>query len=191
MLVQPSPLHRAAVLEMEPIQDSRGFFARSFCKKTLLKHGIEFDVVQTNVAFNRHSLTLRGMHFQLPPFCEDKIVTCLQGAIYDVIIDLNQDSPTFGKWFGITLSAENRLSLYVPKGFAHGYLTLMDNTSIHYMVSEYYTPTCESGVRWNDAAFGINWPHKEGITISSKDEQWKDFNKSTDGMIVSEGDSRG
>lgn len=187
MLVQLTPLHQAAVIEMEPLQDSRGYFARSFCKKTLSEHGLSFDMVQSNVAFNRHHGTLRGMHFQLPPYCEDKIVSCFQGAIYDVIIDLNRESPTFGKWFGQTLSVENHLSLYVPKGFAHGYQTLTENTSIHYMVSQYYTPSQESGVRWNDQAFGIEWPLKEGLIISSKDEQWKDFNISTDGMILREG----
>lgn len=187
MLVQTVPLDQAAVIEMEPIEDSRGYFARSFCKKTLLEHGLVFDGVQTNMAFNRHARTLRGMHFQLPPFSEDKIVSCFQGAIYDVIVDLNRESPTFGEWYGLTLSAENRLSLYVPKGFAHGYQTLTENTSIHYMVSEYYTPTHESGVRWNDEAFGIEWPLTEDLVISSKDEQWKDFNINTDGMTFSKG----
>lgn len=191
MLVQSIPLHQAAVIEIEPIQDNRGYFARSFCKKTLNEHGLIFDAVQTNIAFNLHANTLRGMHFQLPPFSEDKIVSCFQGAIYDVIVDLNQESPTFGKWYGLTLSLENRLSLYVPKGFAHGYQTLTDNTCIHYMVSEYYTPSHESGVRWNDKAFGIEWPITENLIVSSKDEQWKDFNQSINGMIFSEGESYG
>lgn len=191
MLVRSTPLNHAAIIEMEPIQDSRGFFARGFCKKTLADHGIFFDVVQSNIAFNHLPGTLRGMHFQVPPFCEQKIVSCHQGAIYDVIIDLNRDSPTFGEWFGLTLSAENRLSLYVPKGFAHGYQTLTEHTSIHYMVSEYYTPTHESGVRWNDGAFGVEWPHVEDLIISPKDEQWKDFNRSSDGMIFSEGEGNG
>ncbi|MGG3508894.1 dTDP-4-dehydrorhamnose 3,5-epimerase [Paenibacillus lautus] len=191
MLVQSTPLNQAAVIEMEPIKDSRGFFARGFCKKTLAEHGVFFDVVQTNVAFNHQAGTLRGMHFQVPPFCEEKIVSCYQGAIYDVIIDLNRDSGTFGKWFGLTLSAENRLALYVPKGFAHGYQTLTENTSIHYMVSEYYTPSHESGVRWNDPAFEIEWPHVGDLIISQKDKQWKDFDLSTDGVILSEGEGHG
>lgn len=191
MLVLPTPLHQAAVIEMEPIQDSRGYFARSFCNKVLSEHGLSFNMLQSNVAFNHHPNTLRGMHFQIPPFCEEKIVSCMSGAIYDVIIDLNRESPTFGKSFGITLSGENRLSIFVPKGFAHGYLTLTENTSIHYMVSEYYTPSHESGVRWNDAAFGIEWPLKKNLIISSKDEQWKDFDLRTDGMILFEGDRHG
>ncbi|MWC30905.1 dTDP-4-dehydrorhamnose 3,5-epimerase [Paenibacillus sp. MMS18-CY102] len=187
MLVWSTPLHQAAIIEKEPITDNRGYFARSFCTKTLAAHGLPFHMVQTNIAFNHHARTLRGMHFQLPPYCEEKIVTCTQGTLFDVIIDLNRESPTFGKWYGLTLSAENGLSLYVPKGFAHGYVTLTENTSIHYMVSEYYTPSHESGVRWNDPAFGIEWPLTEQLIISAKDEQWKDFNLNVDGMVLSEG----
>ncbi|MGX6441634.1 dTDP-4-dehydrorhamnose 3,5-epimerase [Neobacillus sp. K501] len=186
MIIRTTPLNGAAIIEQEPIQDSRGFFARTFCKKTMEKHGIFFDAVQANVAYNIKSGTLRGMHFQLPPFSEDKIVTCFSGAIYDVIVDLNRESSTYTKWFGVTLSEENGLSLYVPKGFAHGYLTLKDNTSIHYMVSEYYTPSSESGVRWNDDAFGIDWPNKNNLIISQKDQQWRDFNRNTDGIFLTE-----
>jgi len=188
MKVHSTPLNRAAIIEIEPIKDERGYFARSFCKKTLAEHGIQFEAVQTNEAFNRFSNTLRGMHFQLPPFCEDKIVSCMQGAIYDVIIDLNYNSSTYGNWFGVTLSAENQQSLYVPKGFAHGYMTLTDDTAIHYMVSEYYTPSHESGVRWNDDTFKINWPRTENLLISTKDQQWADFDLARDGVTLSKGD---
>lgn len=191
VIIRPTPLHKAVLIEMEPIQDNRGYFARSFCKKTLLEYGIAFDMVQCNVTMNHHPYTLRGMHFQIPPFCEDKIISCFNGAIYDVIIDLNRQSPTFGKWFGQTLSVQDTLSLYVPKGFAHGYQTLTENAGISYMVSEYYTPSHESGVRWNDSAFGIEWPHRNGIIISAKDEHWKDFNKKADGIIQNEGNSYG
>lgn len=185
MIIHSTPLDKAVVIETEHINDSRGYFARSFCKKTLSDHGIFFDVVQSNIAFNLHPRTLRGMHFQLPPFCEDKIVSCIKGAIYDAIIDLNRESPTFGKWFGKILSEDNCLSMYVPKGYAHGYVTLKENTSIQYLVSEYYTPSHESGVRWNDKAFDITWPYTDDLIISGKDQQWKNFNKDSDGMIFS------
>ena len=182
MIIRQTPLHGAAILELNPIQDDRGFFARSFCKKILSQHHIYFDAVQCNIAFNYHANTLRGMHFQLPPYSEQKIVTCISGSIYDVIIDLNRQSHTFGQWFGVTLSSENQLSLYIPKGFAHGYLTLTENAGISYMVSEFYTPSHEAGVRWNDRAFEIEWPCREGLTISSKDAKWPDFDKSKDGI---------
>ncbi|WJM07855.1 dTDP-4-dehydrorhamnose 3,5-epimerase [Paenibacillus sp. PK1-4R] len=182
MLIHPTPLNKAAVIELEPITDSRGYFARSFCQTEMKAKGINFNMTQSNVAFNLKSGTLRGMHFQKPPYSEDKIVTCFSGAIYDVIIDLNYKSSTFGKWYGVTLSEKNRFSLYVPKGFAHGYKTLTDNTNIHYMVSESYTPSHESGVRWNDEAFGIEWPESEHTIISQKDESWNAFNMKTDGI---------
>ncbi|OXM14117.1 dTDP-4-dehydrorhamnose 3,5-epimerase [Paenibacillus herberti] len=188
MKVKPTPLHKAVIFELEPIEDQRGFFARTFCKKTLAEQGLNFDVVQTNVAFNRHRNTLRGMHFQRPPYSEDKIVSCISGALYDVIIDLNSQSPTFGQWFGVTLTAENRLSLYVPKGFAHGYLTLSEDTTISYMVSQYYTSSHESGVRWDDKAFQIQWPEREGLIISLKDQNWNDFKDSIGSIFSSEGD---
>lgn len=184
MIVQPTPLHKAVLLVKEPIRDDRGYFSRSFCKKTLAEHGISFDMVQSNEAFNHSARTLRGMHFQLPPFSEEKIVTCYHGEIYDVIIDLNVASPTYGKWFGVNLSSENGLSLYVPKGFAHGYVTLTDQAGIHYMVSEYYSPSYESGVRWDDPAFGVEWPFSDHLIISKKDSNWKEFCLETDGIVL-------
>ena len=186
MKISPTPLQKAATIQWEPIRDDRGFFARSFCKRTLEQSGIFFDTVQCNVAYNHHARTLRGMHFQRPPFSEKKIVSCIRGAVYDVIIDLNQTSATFGKWFGITLSAENQTSLYVPKGFAHGYQTLTEDAAISYMVSQYYTPDFESGVRWNDPAFGIQWPFEEQLLISAKDSNWEDFDPETDGILCKE-----
>ncbi|MEK3883884.1 dTDP-4-dehydrorhamnose 3,5-epimerase [Paenibacillus sp. PL2-23] len=176
MLIKSTPLNKAMLIEIEPLEDSRGYFARGFCKKTLATHGVSFEVAQMNIAYNYLRNTLRGMHFQLPPYCEDKIVSCFEGAIFDVIVDLNQDSTTFGKWFGVELSSENRTSIYVPKGFAHGYLTLTDNVYIQYMVSEYYTPSHESGLRWDDKTLDIEWPIRDEPIISSKDMQWFDFN---------------
>lgn len=184
MIIQNTTLHRAAIITMEPIHDQRGFFARSFCKDELAKHSIPFDIVQCNIAFNHKARTLRGMHFQKPPFCEDKFVSCTSGSIYDVIIDLNRDSPSFGQWYGITLSADVGKSLYVPQGFAHGYQTLTENSSVAYMLGQFYTPSHESGVRWDDPAFGIAWPYQENIIISEKDQTWKDFRMDTDGMIL-------
>ncbi|MCP3794836.1 dTDP-4-dehydrorhamnose 3,5-epimerase [Paenibacillus sp. CH40] len=184
MLIHSTPLNQAAVIELEPIKDNRGYFARSFCKETMISCGISFEMTQSNVTFNENAGTLRGMHFQLPPYCEDKIVTCFNGAIYDVIIDLNRESSTFGKWYGLTLSDKNCLSLYIPKGFAHGYQTMTDNTIIHYLMSENHTPSHESGVRWNDQVFGINWPESERLIISKKDESWGDFDMNTDGVSV-------
>lgn len=186
MKICNTSLQKAVTIELDPIKDDRGFFARSFCKRTLAQHGIVFDVVQCNVAFNKCARTLRGMHFQFPPFGEEKIISCSNGAVYDVIIDLNKNSTTFCQWFGITLSAENQTSLYVPKGFAHGYQTLTDNTSITYMVSQYYAPAYESGIRWNDRTFGIQWPFHENLIISSKDSNWGDFNQETGGILFNE-----
>ena len=182
MIIEPISLKDAFIIKQEPIEDERGYFARTFCKKTLKEYGVEFEMLQTNMAFNRYSKTLRGMHFQKPPFSEEKIVSCFQGSIYDVIIDIRLESATFGKWFGTVLSADNKLSLYVPKGFAHGYQTLEDNSSINYMVSEYYTPAYESGVRWNDSFFDIQWPITDGLLIS--DKKWGDFRANINGISL-------
>lgn len=183
MIIKPTSINCAVVIEAEPICDMRGAFARSFCKKTLEDYGLKFEAVQCNMANNIHANTIRGMHFQKSPFCEQKIVSCLRGAIYDVIIDLNKGSTTFGKWFGIELNDKNAKSLYVPKGFAHGYQTLTPDTVISYMVSEYYSPSYESGIRWDDNTFGIRWREMgEEIVISEKDRNWKDFNKYSDGI---------
>lgn len=191
MKICRTPLEKAVTLKQEPLWDDRGYFARSFCRKTLEQEGIFFDVAQCNVAYNHSARTLRGMHFQVPPFCEEKIVSCVQGAVYDVIIDLNRDSPTFCRWFGITLSAENGLSLYVPEGFAHGYQTLTDGALVGYMVSQFYTAEAEAGVRWNDPAFGIDWPFREDVTLSRKDGGWKDFDPETNGVLRREVTSDG
>ncbi|WDF51490.1 dTDP-4-dehydrorhamnose 3,5-epimerase [Paenibacillus sp. KACC 21273] len=182
MIIESTPLKDAFIFKQEPIEDERGYFSRTFCRKTLNTYGIEFEMVQSNMAFNRYSKTLRGMHFQKPPFSEQKIVSCLQGAIYDVIIDIRLESPTFGQWFGTMLSKNNMSSLYIPKGFAHGYQTLEDNSSISYMVSENYTPSHESGIRWNDEAFKIDWPVTDGLLVSDKDRNWIDFRRDIDGI---------
>jgi dTDP-4-dehydrorhamnose 3,5-epimerase len=167
-------LSGAFIIRPEPAADSRGFFARVFCRHEFEAHGLNPNLVQCNISFNSEKGTLRGMHYQVAPHREAKLVRCTNGAIFDVIVDLRSDSPTRRKWLGVELSAENRSMLYVPEGFAHGYLTLTDNTEVLYQVSEFYAPSCERGVRWNDPAFGIRWPAPPRV-ISDKDGRHPDF----------------
>lgn len=164
----------AFIVEPQPIADERGFFARTFCKKEFQEHGLNNLISQCNLSFNHKKGTLRGMHYQTPPKAEAKYVICIAGAIYDVIIDIRPDSPTYCRWFGIELSAENRKMLYVPEGFAHGYQALQDGASVLYQVSEFYCPEHERGIRWNDPAFGIKWPIPDPI-LSGKDAGHPDF----------------
>lgn len=152
----------------EKIEDERGFFARTFCQKEFEKQNIPCNIVQCNTSFNKKKGTLRGMHFQIPPFEEIKIVRCTKGAIFDVIIDLRKDSPTFKKWIGLKLSEKNQKLLYIPKGFAHGFQTLENNCKVFYQVSAFYEPSADRGVRWDDPAFGILWPIPVEV-ISQKD----------------------
>ncbi len=158
MIFTPIPLAGAFVVELEQVEDKRGFFARAFCREEFEAHGLNPLIAQCNVSLNRKSGTLRGMHFQGPPHEEAKLVRCTGGAVWDVIIDLRRASATFKRWHGIELSAQNRRALYVPEGFAHGFLTLADNSEMLYLMSEPYHPECARGVRWNDPAFGIEWP---------------------------------
>jgi dTDP-4-dehydrorhamnose 3,5-epimerase len=162
------------LIEPEKKVDSRGYFARVFDLEAFRERGLETDFVQANTAYNFKAATLRGMHFQKPPHAEVKLVRCTLGALYDVVIDLREDSPTFKKWFGVELTDENGRMLYIPKGFAHGYLTLRDNTQIYYMVSDFYTPGAEGGIRYDDLSFGIDWPTSVEM-ISEKDKSWEDF----------------
>lgn len=167
-------LHGAFVIDLQRAADSRGFFARTFCRREFAEHGLNPAVAQCNTSFNRTAGTLRGMHYQLEPFREVKLVRCISGAIHDVIIDLRPTSPTYRAWAGFDLSAENHRTLYVPEGFAHGYLTMADNTEVFYQVSEFYQPGHERGIRWNDPAFAISWPITPQI-ISPKDASHPDF----------------
>jgi dTDP-4-dehydrorhamnose 3,5-epimerase len=173
-----TPLKGAHVIELEKRGDDRGWFARFFCEREYQQHDLNHRIVQANTSFSKIKGTLRGMHFQLAPKAEDKIIRCLRGALYDVIIDLRPGSPTFLKHFAIELTAENRTMLYVPKGFAHGFITLAADTEPFYMVTEYYSPELERGVRYNDPAFGIRWP-LEPVVISDKDRNFPDFNPAT------------
>jgi dTDP-4-dehydrorhamnose 3,5-epimerase len=171
MKFDPTPLAGAFVLELEQRSDDRGFFARSFCAKEFEQHGLKAFVAQANVSFNYKRGTLRGMHYQLPPAAETKLIRCTRGAIYDVIIDLRPESPSYLQHFGIELTLDNRKALYVPEMFAHGYLTLTDESEVTYQVGEFYTPGSERGIRHDDPMFAIDWPTRVEV-ISDKDTQW-------------------
>lgn len=161
-------LKGAYIIELEHLEDNRGFFARTFCQKEFEKHDLNPHIVQCNISFNKKKGTLRGMHYQVKPYEEVKIVSCIRGAIYDVIIDLRKKSSTYCKWLATELTAENYRMVYIPEGFAHGFQTLKDNTVVFYQMSEFYHPECARGVRWDDPAFGIGWPLTKK-NISEKD----------------------
>jgi dTDP-4-dehydrorhamnose 3,5-epimerase len=173
----PSPLPDAFLIELEKREDQRGFFARLFCEREFSAAGLESRFVQINNSLSRDPCTLRGMHYQLGKAAEVKLVRCVRGALWDAILDLRPESNTFGRSFGIELSAENRRMMYVPRGFAHGFLTLVPNTEALYLVSEFYDPERERGIRWNDPRFGIGWPEEPRV-ISDKDAQLRDFDPS-------------
>lgn len=146
------------VVQLEPRGDERGFFARSWCEREFAALGLNAQLVQCNISFNKVKGTLRGMHYQAAPHEEDKLVRCTRGALFDVAVDLRPDSPTFREWVGVELSGENRDALYIPKGFAHGFQTLEDNTEIFYQMSTFYEPGAGRGVRWDDPLLDITWP---------------------------------
>lgn len=167
----------AFLIDLEPIVDERGFFARAWCQKEFEQHGLNVDLKQCNISFNRKRGTVRGMHYQMAPYEEDKLVRVTRGAIYDVIIDLRPFSPTYKKWTGVELTSETYRMLYVPKGFAHGFQTLVDDSEIFYQMSEFYAPEYNRGLRWNDPMFEIHWPIEEKI-VSPKDRGYPDFARS-------------
>ena len=174
MKFEPAPLPGAFVITPERLHDERGYFARSFCRRDFEEHGLNPNVAQCNLSLSIRRGTLRGMHFQLPPHQEAKLVRCVAGALHDVIIDLRPASPTFRKHFGLRLDPSEDRMLYVPEGFAHGFLTLEDSTSVFYQISEPYEPASASGVRWNDPAFGIEWPF-EPLVMAERDRTYPDF----------------
>ncbi len=174
MIFHATEITGAYVIDVEQRRDERGFFARAWCQREFAAHGLTAQVVQTNISYSKHRGTLRGMHFQRAPYAEAKLVRCTRGAIYDVIIDLRPDSPSYRRWIGVELSAATYRMLYVPEGCAHGFQTLVDDTEVTYQVSQFYTPDAEGGVRYNDAAFNIAWP-LEVTVISDKDRQWPDY----------------
>ena len=175
MIFRESKLKGAFVIELERLEDPRGFFARAWCAEEFAAHGLTPVVQQSNLSFNFKKGTVRGMHFQIAPYNEAKTVRCTRGRIYDVIIDLRRDSATYKQWFGVELTADNYKMLYVPENFAHGYLTLEDDTEVAYQVSQFYTPGSERGIRWNDPAFNIEWPRTDDLIISEKDGSWPDY----------------
>lgn len=164
-------LQGAYLIELDRHEDNRGFFARVWCQKEFAEHGLAPAVVQANISFNAMAGTLRGMHYQSVPYEEAKLVRCTRGGIYDVMVDLRPHSLTYKHWIGVELTAENYTMLYVPTGFAHGFITLHDSTEVSYLVSEAYMPGAERGMRWNDPAVGINWPRPVEV-ISEKDASW-------------------
>lgn len=171
MKIQNIPLAGAALVDLEHREDDRGFFARSFCRHEFVDAGLDPVVEQTNVSYNHAAGTLRGFHYQVEPRTEAKLVRCFRGAIYDVIVDMRPDSPTYLQHFGAELSQDNRTALYVPHHFAHAYLTLTDDTEVLYFVSTAYAPGYERGLRWDDPALGVEWP-VEVSTVSAKDAAW-------------------
>jgi dTDP-4-dehydrorhamnose 3,5-epimerase len=175
MFFHETRLSGAYVIEPERREDERGFFARTWCQREFTEHGLNPRLVQCNISFNRWRGTLRGMHFQTEPYAEAKLVRCTMGAIYDVIIDLRPDSPTYTAWVAVELTTENRTMLYIPEGFAHGFQTLTDDSEVFYQMAEFYQPAAAQGVRWDDPAFGIAWPATEQRIISAKDQAFPDF----------------
>ncbi len=175
MIFTETKLKGAYIIDVERNEDKRGIFARTFCIDEFAAHGLNARWIQNNISFNFRKGTLRGMHFQTAPFEEIKLVRCTAGAAFDAIIDLRPDSETFKQWTAVELTAENRRTIYIPKGFAHGFQTLTDNTELLYQMSEYYQPEYANGIRWNDAAFGVNWMETENLIINERDAQWADF----------------
>lgn len=164
----------AYIVEIEKIEDHRGFFARTWCPRELTELDLDPHLAQGSISFSPNKGTLRGMHFQLPPHAESKIVRCTQGSVYDVIIDLRPNSSSYLQWLGVKLTAKNRKALYIPKGFAHGLQTLQENTEVLYLISEFYAPDYARGVRWNDPKFNIVWPEPVTV-ISERDGGYEDY----------------
>lgn len=174
MIFVPLRLPGAYLIELEPQQDERGFFARTWDRSVFEAHGLNPRIEQCSVSFNRRRGTLRGMHYQVAPHEEAKLIRCGRGAIYDVIIDLRPSSAAFGHWEAVELTADNRRMLYVPEGLAHGFLTLADSTEVFYQISEPYHPESARGVRWNDPAFAVTWPEPVQV-ISDRDASYPDY----------------
>jgi len=174
MIFRQTELAGVWVIELERFEDQRGFFARSFCREEFEKHELEPRLEQCNISFNHRRATLRGLHYQAPPHQEDKLVRCTMGSVWDVAVDLRGDSPTYKRWVGETLSAENRRMLFIPKGFAHGFITLEDASEVFYQMSEPYRPESAQAFPFDDPAFAIAWP-EEPLVISTEDRSHPPF----------------
>lgn len=174
MIFTELELKGAFLVEVKKLEDERGFFGRAWCANEFKQHGLNPSFVQLNTSFSHKKGTIRGMHYQVDPYQEVKFIRCTRGRIWDVIIDLRPGSPTFMKWMGNELSADNYRMVYVPENFAHGFVTLEDNSEVYYPVSQFYTPGAERGLRWNDPAFDIKWPI-EITVVSEKDQSHRDF----------------
>lgn len=174
MIFDPTPLDGVVVVRPEPRSDERGSFARTWCAREFAAAGLSTRIAQANAATTTHRGTLRGMHYQLPPAAEAKLVTCTRGAVHDVVVDLRPESPTFGEHVGVEISADNGLAVYVPELCAHGYLSLTDDVEVRYQVSEFYAPAQERGFRWDDPRFAIEWPI-EPVVVSDKDRAWSPY----------------
>ena len=174
MIFSTTNLSGVYVIELEPRADERGFFARSWCEREFAAHGLSAEIAQINVGFSARRGTVRGMHYQVAPRAEAKTVRCTRGAIYDVAVDLRPGSSTYKGWVGLELTAQNRRTLYIPEGCAHGYQTLADDTEMCYQTSQPYTPECTRGVRYDDAAFRISWPVAV-TSVSHADRSWPDY----------------
>lgn len=174
MIFKETKLKGAFIIEINKLQDERGFFGRSWCANEMSEYGLKTNLAQANTSFSRYKGTLRGMHFQNDPYQETKLIRCTRGSIFDVIIDLRKDSPTYKQWVGVELTQDNYRMLYVPEDFAHGFITLEDNSEVTYLVTEFYTPGAEAGIRWNDPAFNIQWPLEPSV-ISEKDGIHPDY----------------
>jgi dTDP-4-dehydrorhamnose 3,5-epimerase len=177
MIFTETKLKGAYIIEIKQLGDERGFFGRSWCKNEMEEHGLNGNVVQANTSFSKTKGTIRGMHYQKHPHEETKLVRCTKGALYDVIIDLRKESPTYKQWIGVELTEDNYKMLYVPEKFAHGFITLKENTEANYLVTEFYTPGAEAGIRYDDKQFNINWPVPAAV-VSDKDKNHPDFDES-------------
>jgi dTDP-4-dehydrorhamnose 3,5-epimerase len=175
MIFTPTPIDGAWLVDLDRIEDERGFFARAWSPGDMEERGLSTRIAQISVAWNERAGTLRGLHFQHPPHAEVKVVRCTRGAIWDVIVDLRSDSPTFRRWFAAELTEESRTSLYIPEGCAHGYQTLVDGSEVTYLISYPWTPSASAGYRWDDPAFAIDWPETAARVLSENDRTWPDF----------------